>query len=58
MPNYRRNRIKGGCYFFTVNQYQGGRPLEILNKLTSVLNNNSHDRTTPVGLRFTQPNLQ
>lgn len=19
MPNYRRNRVKGGCYFFTVN---------------------------------------
>jgi len=22
MPNYRRNRIKGGCYFFTVNLLQ------------------------------------
>ncbi len=19
MPNYRRNRVEGGCYFFTIN---------------------------------------
>lgn len=28
MPNYRRYRVPGGCYFFTVNlQHRGGDPL-------------------------------